>query len=218
MAHALGLTTKMPENLTLALGTGDTTVLDLTNAYASIASGGMYRPPAFIRRVQDAKGAVLWEPQQNAAQPIAVLSAAEAYVLTSMMQSVVQGGTGSRAQVLQRPLAGKTGTSQQSRNLWFSGFAEQLCASVWMGYDSNAPVGTLTGAGAALPAWIRFMGMALAAEEATEFVRPAEVKVARIDPETGSLSAAPNSIEEVFVPGTEPTEAAQALPSIFLEE
>jgi penicillin-binding protein 1A len=218
MAHALGLTSKMPENLTLALGTGDTTVLDLTNAYASIAAGGLFRPPVFIRRVHDALGAVLWDAQQTTVAPVAVLSHAEAYVLTNMMQSVIQGGTGSRAQVLQRPLAGKTGTSQQSRNLWFSGFAPQLCASVWMGYDSNAPVGNLTGASAALPAWIRFMGMALAGEEAADFVRPAEVKVARIDPNTGSLSEGPDSIEEVFVPGTEPTEAAQALPSIYLQE
>lgn len=216
MARALGITTALPQNLTLALGTGDTTVLELCGAYTSIASQGTYAPPAFIARIVDANGQVLQENHTPVGTP--ALSPEVAYVLTSMLESVVDQGTAQRAGMLQRPLAGKTGTSQESRNVWFSGFAPQLAATVWMGFDNNEPLGYETGASAALPSWIRFMGAALATDAALPFSMPAHVVRVSIDPNSGLASHADDSIEEVFVEGTEPHIDTQALPSIYLQD
>jgi penicillin-binding protein 1A len=214
MAHALGIRSPMPQNLTLALGTGDTTVQEICEVYATLAAGGQWRPPVFILDVHDAAGRLLFAaadlPGKTALQPNV------AYVLTHMLESVVQQGTAARARQLDRPLAGKTGTSQKSRTLWFSGYAPQLAATVYMGYDNNAPVGGLTGASAALPAWIRFMGMALAGEPPLPFIKPPGVIEARVDPSSGTSSQAPDSLLEEFVAGTEP--GAVAADSPYLVE
>jgi penicillin-binding protein 1A len=216
MAHAMGIVSRMPKNLTLALGTGDNTVLELCNAYATIAAAGRFAPPQFIVSVADADGALLEDNHAPAGEQ--ALSPEAAYVLTSMMRSVVERGTARRALVLDRPLAGKTGTSQESRNVWFSGFAPQLVATVWIGFDNNDSLGYETGASAALPAWIRFMGAALAAAPALDFPMPEHVVAVDIDPATGFASEAPNAVPEVFIEGTEPVASTQTLPSIYLED
>ncbi len=216
VAAAMGINSKLPQNLTLALGTGDVTVLELTNAIATIADQGLFAAPIFLRKVLD--GETLLEEAVDA--PTVALAPPVAYVLTTMMRSVVDNGTGRRAQVLERPLAGKTGTSQESRNVWFVGFAPQLAAGVWLGFDNNDSMGNETGSSAALPAWIRFMGAALAGEPAQEFMRPEDgVVTMRVNRDTGYADDGPNSIEEVFVDGTEPSTTVQhPLRSIFLED
>jgi penicillin-binding protein 1A len=215
-AHAMGISSKLPENLTLALGTGDVTPLELCNSYATIAAGGLYASPIFIRKVVDGAGTVLEEAKPG--DPNQVLTPQVAYVLTSMMRSVVDHGTAQRALMLDRPLAGKTGTSQESRNVWFSGFSPELVATVWVGFDNNDPVGYETGSSGALPAWIRFMGAALASEPVHDFPMPENVVTAHVNPASGLPSDGPDSIPEVFVAGTEPAAMPQALPSIFIED
>jgi penicillin-binding protein 1A len=215
LAHAIGIESELPENLTLALGSGDVTPLELANAYATIASGGLFAEPVFIRKVVDAHGRVL---EENRAEPKEVMRPAVAYVLGSMMRAVIEEGTGRRAKVLDRVLAGKTGTSNESRNVWFGGFSPELVAIVWVGFDNNAPLGRATGGSTALPIWIRYIGRALEGVPPREFPPPDDVVFAKIDPETGRLSNGPNAIEQAFIAGTEPTESTEELESIFLED
>ncbi len=215
LAKAAGIASPLPSNLTLALGTGDVTPLELTNAYATIASGGYAAAPLFIRKVVASDGSVLMEAQ---AQTTQVMSPGVAYVLTNMMRSVVEEGTAQKALILDRPLAGKTGTSQESRNVWFAGFSAELVAAVWVGYDDNAPMGRATGGSTALPIWIEFMGRALSGVPVREFAPPPDVVLVKVDPATGIPSEDPSAIEQAFLAGTEPSREKQALPSIFIED
>ncbi|MBI5508269.1 MAG: PBP1A family penicillin-binding protein [Deltaproteobacteria bacterium] len=212
MAHALGITSTLPENLTLALGSGDVTPLELANSYATIAAGGYFAPPIFIRKVVSADGRILEEAKS---EPVEVLRPAVAYVLADMMRSVVEEGTATKALVLDRPLAGKTGTSNESRNVWFGGFSAELVAVVWVGFDDNASLGKATGGGTALPVWIRFMGRALDGVPRRDFQPPADVVFVRIDPDTGRLSRDIGNIEAAFLAGTEPNESKERLPSVY---
>ncbi|MEZ0312623.1 MAG: penicillin-binding protein 1A [Myxococcota bacterium] len=215
MAHAIGVMSDLPKNLTLALGSGDVTPLEMSNAYATIASGGFYAPPIFIRKVVDANNATL---EETRAELTEVMRPSVAYVVTQMMRSVVEGGTATRALVLDRPVAGKTGTSNESRNVWFGGFSPELAAMVWVGFDDNAPLGRATGGSAALPIWIRFMGRALDGVPRRDFAAPPDVVFVKVDADSGEPSEDIGSIEEVFVAGTEPTPAKQTLKPIFEED
>lgn len=215
-AQAMGIDAPLPHNLTVSLGTGEVTPLMMAQVMHTIANGGLNVAPRFIERVLDRRGAqVPWaEPAANRA----ALTPDVAYVLTSMMRSVVENGTARRAQVLGRPLAAKTGTSQLSRDAWLVGFAPTLAATVWLGLDDDTSMGQETGGSAALPAWVRFMGLAMAGEPVVDFAVPAEVHMARIDPVTGLASDDPTAVVEVFVAGTEPEASAAPLQSIFLED
>ncbi len=215
MAHAMGISAPLPHNLTLALGSGDVTPLELANAYATIAAGGATAPALFVRKVVDPHGSVLLESRT---EPTEGLSAAVAFVLTDMMRSVVEDGTAMRARVLERPLAGKTGTSNESRNLWFSGFSPELVATVWVGFDDNTSLGRETGGSAALPIWIDFMRAALAGVPPRDFPMPPGVVRVRVDPATGRPSTATEAIDEAFVEGTEPEDRTEELPSIYIQD
>jgi penicillin-binding protein 1A len=216
VAKAAGIESPLPENLTLALGTGDVRPIELANGYATIAAGGLFAEPIFIRKIVDVDGTVLAD---NRAEPTEAIKPAVAFVLTQMMRSVVEGGTATKALVLDRPLAGKTGTSQESRNVWFAGFSAELVAAVWVGFDDNSPLGRVTGGSAALPIWIEFMGRALAGVPVRELTPPPEdVVFVKVDPETGRPSDGADAIEEAFVAGTEPNKQTQSLPSIFIED
>ncbi len=215
MAKAMGITSELPSNLTLSLGSGDVTPLELANAYATIASGGLRAEPILVRKVVDKHGHILTEVRAEAEE---ALRPAVAYVLGQMMRSVVEEGTATRALVLDRPLAGKTGTSNESRNVWFGGFSAELVAVVWAGFDDNAPLGRAYGGTTALPIWIRYMGRALEGIPQREFERPEDVTVVKVNPETGAPSSDPTAIDEVFLAGTEPQESTAPLPSIFIED
>lgn len=214
-ARAMGIHSRQPNNLTIALGTGDVTPLELTNAYASIASGGLYASPLAIRKIVGADGTILKEQR---IEPTTAIAPATAFVVAHMMTSVVQEGTAIRARQLDRPLAGKTGTTNQSRNAWFAGFSPELVSVVWVGFDDNQSMGRLTGSSAALPIWINFMGPALKEAPKNQFVPPPEVVFRRVDRDTGAPTDDIGSIEEVFVVGTEPDEATEVLPSLFIED
>ncbi len=203
LAQQLGITGDLPRTLSLALGSGEVTPLELTNAFATFAAGGEWRAPRFVARVDETE-----RPPSPSRQ---VLTPEVAYVTTDMMRSVVEQGTATKARSLKLTIAGKTGTSNDSKDTWFVGMTADVVVGVWVGYDDNTPLGSGEAGGVtALPAFIDTM-KAIGAKN-RPFARPAKVTSVRIDLLTGLLAAegAPEkaTMMEVFVAGTEPTEIA----------
>ena len=208
-AQSLGITSPLDPSLALALGASDVKPIELVNAYATFAAGGRYQPAAMVRRVTKANGEALRLP--SAPAPQQALRVGTAYLMTSMLRSVVEEGTARRARALKRPVAGKTGTSNQARDAWFVGFTPELVAGVWVGFDDHRPLGRKeSGGGSALPIWIEVMRAALGDQAATEFPVPSDIERAKIDPATGLLAyeGQEDAIEEVFLAGTVPTTTA----------
>jgi penicillin-binding protein 1A len=210
-AKALGVSSKLVPELSLALGSSEVHPVELAGAYATFAAGGMYDEPRVVTRIvgPDGKDVALKELPP----PRRVLEPAEAYVLTSMLSSVVDHGTAVKAKSLGRPVVGKTGTSNDYRDAWFAGYSTEIAAVVWIGYDDNKSLGSgETGASMALPAWITVMKAAHDGKPRAEFPRPPGVVTVPIDPKTGKLAPQEfeGAIDEVFLQGTEPTETADA--------
>ena len=208
-AKRLGISSELDPSLALALGASAVKPIELVNAYATFAAGGKYQPPRYIRGIQDAEGHAVPLPPPPA--PTEVLSQAGAYLITNLMTSVIQGGTGKAALSLKRPIAGKTGTSNKVRDAWFVGFTPELVTGVWVGYDDLRPLGSKeSGANTALPIWIDIMKQALKDRPAVDFPMPSGLVLTKIDPKTGKLAYdnQPDAIDEVFIDGTVPTEMA----------
>lgn len=208
-AHSLGIKSDLPEQLSLALGSGEVSPIELTNAFTTIAAGGRYAPPQFIQRIGD----TVSPPVQSQD----VLRPEVAYVVTDMMRSVVEEGTGRRVSRLKLQVSGKTGTSNDLRDCWFIGMTPDLVVGVWVGFDEPRSLGHgEQGGRTAAPVYINLME-ALRQKRpmrARPFPRPPGVVQARIDKASGKLAAdgAPpdSSYDEVFVDGTVPTEVATA--------
>lgn len=211
-AKALGIGSTLKPDLSLALGSYEIHPMELAGAYATFAAGGMYEEPRIVTRIvgPDGKDVELKAPPP----PRRVLDPAEAYVTTSLLQSVIDHGTGTKAKSLARPIAGKTGTSNDAKDTWFAGYSTEITSVVWVGYDDNKPLGSgETGASTALPAWIHLMKAAHENKPRAEFPRPPGVVTVAIDPKTGKRAASEEgSIDEIFLEGTEPTEIAEADP------
>jgi penicillin-binding protein 1A len=140
------------------------------------------------------------------------MSPESAYLITNMMESVIREGTGGRAQELARPVAGKTGTTNDLKDAWFGGFVPQLVAVTWIGYDQEKSLGHgETGGQAALPGWISFMEKATRSMEPIPFPIPDTIEFHNVDAATGLLAPddAPLLNIEAFAPGTAPTETSQ---------
>jgi penicillin-binding protein 1A len=139
--------------------------------------------------------------------PARVISPATAYIITNLMESVVNSGTGQRARALGRPVAGKTGTTNDMKDAWFVGYVPQLVAGVWVGYDHEKSLGAGgSGGSAAAPIWTEFMKRALAGTPVQTFQPPPDVTFAVINPKTGLLArpGSADSVRECFIAGTEP--------------
>ena len=220
-ARRAGIRSEMPDNLTLALGTGEVTVLELANAYTTFDTLGKYADPVLLVRVTDVRGTTLEEHQ---AAPEETIPPPVAYVATSLMRSVVEEGTAVAVRDLGRPAAGKTGTANEYRDAWFSGYTPDLVATAWVGFDDHSSLGTgETGGRAALPIWLGFMRAALDGKPARDFDLPPGVQTVRVDPSSGLLAGAhvPGRAES-FLEGTAPTAEApkpgEATPDRFLME
>lgn len=215
-AQKAGIKSALPQNLTLALGTGEVSMLEIANAYATLQGGGLYADAITLVKVTDAKGSVL---EEHHAAPEAVLSPAIAFLATSLMRSVVEEGTATAVQELERPAAGKTGTAQEFRDAWFSGFTTNYVTTAWVGFDDHDSLGFgETGGKAALPLWLSYMKVAHQGLPVTDFKKPDGVVQVRIDPLTGLLAgkSVPGR-NEYFLSGTEPTEETRAVdPNDFL--
>ncbi len=223
-ARLFGIYDTLTPVLAMSLGAGETTDLKMTAAYATIANGGRRITPTLIDRIQDRYGrtvyrhdericdgcvATAWEGQ---AEPLIidnreqVLDPMTAYQITSMMEGVVQRGTGTAARSLNRPVAGKTGTSNDYKDAWFIGFTPELAVGVYIGYDTPRNMGSqATGGGMSVPIFADFVGRALAGEPPTPFTMPGGMTQVWIDPTSGIKAASgQSSIAEAFKPGTGP--------------
>ncbi len=179
-----------PPYLTMALGAGSVTPLQLAAAYGVFANGGFSVNPYLIDKVYDKDGRLLMQsnPQKVGGSAPRVIDPRNAWIMTSMMQDVVRYGTAARAGQLGRgDLAGKTGTTNDARDTWFAGYSPDLVAIAWMGYDQPRSLGrSETGSQSALPIWMTFMGSALKGVPQKGWPMPAGITSVRIDPNTGS--------------------------------
>ena len=203
-AHQLGIKSYLASNLSLALGTSEVTLLDLTSAYSVFPNRGEKIKPLGVLEVVDRNGRVIWrdKPQRRL-----VMSRAGAAIVTNMLEGVVKEGTGRQAQILGRAVAGKTGTTDDYRDAMFIGFSPSTIAGVWVGQDLGGSLGDKeTGAKAALPIWIDFMTAALQNESHQYFDIPDDVRQIRMDPITGlaQLDNSKPSVVALFKKGTEP--------------
>jgi penicillin-binding protein 1A len=227
---------RLPHNLSLSLGSGELTPMEIVSGYAIFANGGYRVEPFFVERIERGDGEVVYQadpasvcrfcehrpelltedgepvdiealvemtrhgqanrPAQRVVDPI------NAWLMTSMMQDVIRTGTGRRALDLKREdLAGKTGTTNDQKDAWFSGFNRDIVTTAWVGFDQSRPLGrSETGAVAALPVWMDFMRVALAGRPPATLELPEGLVTVRIDPNTGLMTDAanPNAIFESF--------------------
>jgi penicillin-binding protein 1A len=210
LAKNLGIQGNMERNLSIALGSTGATPLDLTAAFAVFANGGVKMKTTTIKFITDGRGEMI-ENSQPESTP--VLSAAGAFLITSMMEDVIKYGTGQKANI-GRPAAGKTGTSNDYKDAWFVGYTPDLAAAVWVGYDDmRRSLGHgEVGGRAAAPIWRHFMGNALSGHAATGFSVPAGIAKVRIDKATGMLAdplaSESSTIMEYFKEGSAPIEYA----------
>jgi len=178
-----------PAYLTMALGAGSATPLQMASAYAVFANGGYRVKPWFISRVEDNKGEVIYRarPETAGADAERVLDERNAFLMTTLMRDVVRYGTAARAMTLGRnDLAGKTGTTNDHIDAWFSGFNGKLVAVSWIGFDTPANLGpNETGGQAALPIWMGYAARVLKGVPETEISPPAGVVAVAINPATG---------------------------------
>lgn len=204
LLHTLGVRSHIPEHISIALGTPDLTLIEATAAYGAFASGGKRVDPRFIDWVADGDGRIL-EDLRSRRPTEQVLSPQLAYLTTDLLRAVVHRGTGRAAQSLNRPAAGKTGTSTEHRDAWFIGFTADLVCGVWVGRDDFTPIGAkATGGSAALPVWVEFMEAAHARIPPHAFTPPEDVWFVRTDQHTGRL-APPGSGRAEWVPMTRGT-------------
>ncbi|MGH8728776.1 MAG: penicillin-binding protein 1A, partial [Burkholderiales bacterium] len=178
-----------PAYLTMALGAGSATPLQMAVAYSVFANGGYRVSPNFIKRIEDPNGRVLFESKPLRAGEGAerAIDERNAFIVTTLMQDVVKYGTGARAaQLGRKDLAGKTGTTNEQVDAWFAGFQRNLVAVAWIGFDNPHSLGGKeTGAQAALPIWMAYMGEVLKGVPEAPFVAPDGVAAVNINPETG---------------------------------
>jgi len=200
IARRLGVDSPLQENLSIALGTSDLTLLELTSAYGALANQGVWVKPTAIRYVLDAQHKLL---EENVPQGRQALPADLAYVTLHMMKGTVLRGTGQAASALGRPVAAKTGTTNDYSNAWFIGFTPTLATGVWVGYDRPRSLGKdETGSRVAVPIWTTFMKEALAGKPVEDFPVPEGVVVMPVDLSLSGGCARP--VPMAFLAGTEP--------------
>jgi penicillin-binding protein 1A len=232
VAERFGVVDKLPHQLSMALGAAETTPLRLTAAYAMFVNGGKRISPSLIDRIQDRHGRTVfrhdqrpcldcqvmqWTERPPPALPdtrAGVTTPASAYQLVSMLQGAVERGTGRRVAEVGKPLAGKTGTTNDSMDAWFIGFSPDLVAGVFVGYDEPQTLGDKeTGGSVAAPIFRDFMKAALSEKAAVPFRIPSDIRLVRVNAQTGEPETrrGRDVIIEAFKPGTEPTGKSEVL-------
>jgi penicillin-binding protein 1A len=224
-AKRFGIYDDLAPYLPMAIGAGETTVLRLVTAYATIANGGRKIDPTLIDRIQDRFGRTIYRHDQRKCEGCdaaswtgqseptlvddreQVLDPMTAYQITSMMEGVVKRGTATIVQKVGKPIAGKTGTTNDEKDAWFVGFSPDLVVGVFMGFDKPTPMGRgQTGGHLAAPIFTEFMKVALKDQPPKEFQVPPGLELIPIDRRTGlrAQSGDPDVILEAFKPGTSP--------------
>ncbi len=201
-----------PPYLPMALGAGSVTPMQMAVGYAAFANGGFRVSPYFIQRIEDEKGNILesTQPAPTSKKSKQIIDPRNAFLMTSMMQDVVQRGTATKARQLGRTdLAGKTGTTSNHVDAWFSGYQADLVAIAWLGFDTPRSLGNNeTGSHAALPMWMSYMGTVLKGVPMAAFRPPPGITAAKIHPATG-LRAAEGTMMEYFLQEQLPPEAEE---------
>lgn len=209
-----GLQGPIPRNLSISLGTLEVTPLELAVAYSAFANNGLRPDPVMITEISDGEGQVLERNEPHLTQ---VLPPTTAYQMTSMLQDVVRRGTGTAAQGLSQPTAGKTGTTNDLEDAWFVGYTPQLLSVVWIGFDNKRPLGPKsTGGHVSAPIWKDFMAVALKDVPEGQFPVPNGLRCVNIDPQTGTRAGTGGSpYLECFREGSEPQPGAiPAVPAV----
>jgi penicillin-binding protein 1A len=179
-ARRAGIQSPLPSDLTLALGSGDVTLLEITSAYATFANRGVHMEPLAVRHVTDSQGRLV---EENIPQGREAIDPAVASTLTHLLRGVVERGTGIGARAVGHPVAGKTGTTNDFSNAWFIGYTPSLATGVWVGHDRLRSLGPEeTGARAALPIWVAVMRAALRGHPVEEFAPADKSLAARAEP------------------------------------
>src|SRR5437899_4265505 len=200
VARRFGITSPLDVNLSLALGTSDLTLLELTSAYATLANQGAWLAPTTVRYVTDAQGKLL---EEHIAEPKEAVPPETAYVITHMLRGVVERGTGQAAKVLGRPIAAKTGTTNDYSNAWFVGYTPRVATGVWVGYDRPRSLGKdETGSRVAVPIWIAYMSKVLGESPREDFPVPDKVVLVPVDLDPSNECV--RVVTMAFVKGTEP--------------
>ncbi len=218
---------ELPPLLSMALGAGETTLLRMVSAYSSFVNGGKQVQPTMIDRIQDRYGRTIWrhdmrecpecaatewrgqEEPELGDNRLQIIDTHTAYQVVSLLEGAVKRGTGYRVSKVGKPLAGKTGTTNDEKDAWFVGFSPDLVAGVFVGYDTPTPMGKgNTGGSLAAPIFRDFMAWALADQPATPFRVPSGIKLVRIDAKTGmrAQSSDERTILEAYKPGEEPSD------------
>jgi penicillin-binding protein 1A len=234
-ARRLGIESPIEPTLATSLGTSGVSLLELTRGYGVFAAGGRRLVPRYIKKVTDRDGNVLLERValgtdfeamppaaesedgegngHDPADPMRVIPAGDAYLMVDLLRAVVLEGTGVKLKALGKPVAGKTGTTNDQADAWFVGFSPDVVTGVWVGHDVAKFLGPgETGAKAAAPIWMDYMRAALASRPERDFSPPDSIVFARIDRESGLLAThdGKDTVFQAFLAGTEPTETADA--------
>jgi penicillin-binding protein 1A len=220
-----GIMDRMPRFYSMSLGAGETTVMRMTTAYAQLVNGGLRLTPSLIDRVQDRNGRTIFRHDRRDCEPCVgqvwqnqdppdhddarerIIDPVSAYQIVNIMTGVIERGTATRLRTLDRPLAGKTGTTNDSTDAWFIGFTPDLVAGVYIGFDQPRSLGDYeTGGSLAVPIFGEFMAEALRQTPATPFRIPPGARLVRVNPRSGrpTTVAEAGSIWEAFRPGQDP--------------
>jgi penicillin-binding protein 1A len=205
-ATKLGITSKLNRNLSIALGSSGLSLLELVGAYSVFNNLGYRLSPVFITKIVDREGNVIEESSPVREK---VIEKNTAYIMTNLLEGVVKHGTGHRVRALNRPVAGKTGTTNNLHDAWFVGYTPCHTTGTWVGFDDESSLGkSETGSRAASPIWLGFMQKVLAGKPVRVFQVPEGVVFSKIDAETGLLPIpeSKKTIFECFKEGSVPTE------------
>ena len=209
-AKKLGISSALHDDLSMALGSSSISLYELSKAYAVFANQGNLFKPIFIKKILDRHGNLLEENlplfySEGSSQEEQILTPQTAFLMTYLLQGVVQHGTGWRARSLGRPVAAKTGTTDRFMDAWFIGYTPELITGVWVGFDEERSLGeNETGARAASPIWVTFMSKILKDKPIKDFPVPEGVEFMKIDPQTGQVSLGKEGLLECFREGTGP--------------
>lgn len=201
-ANVMGITSPLSRNLSLALGSSGVTLMEMVRGFGVLANQGKRVTPYFITKIVDRTGHVFEENQPKVEQ---VIDSRIAFISSYIMQDVVESGTGRRVKSIGRPVAGKTGTTNDVRDAWFLGFTPSLITGVWVGFDQERSLGQQeVGGRAAAPIWLYFMSQALSRTPIETFPVPEGIVFVKVDPKTGAPFSGRGAIYESFLEGTTP--------------